>query len=290
MKRFKKVLGVVVCVAVLLGVFSLSVSANEALQPTLTVAGNASVTVVPDVAIVTFSIRTLADDPVASQEQNRARSNEIYAALEAIGIRESEIQTQWYNIRRHYDWETSSEMVPVEWDWYGNPIRFAPNPWGEPVFAGYETFHSVAVTLNNVDVDASMVGRVLDVSIAHGANMAGGFHFTLSPERRETSYLEALAIATTNARSRAETVAGPLGISNLRPIVINIENVRVNIPGVAATIQDSWGWDVSFSQAEMRAGSSANVWFDDVQISTELTPISPGEVSVFANVSIIFTF
>jgi len=290
MKKFKKVLGVVACVAILLGVFAPAVSANETLQSTLAVEGSARVMVVPDRAYVSFSIRTLDDDPIVSQEMNRNRSNEIYAALAAIGVSASDTQTQWYHIRRHYEWEMVSDQMPVEWDHYGNPVRFMPNHWYDMVFRGYETTHSISVTLNNIDVDASMIGRVLDVSVAHGANMASGVTFAVSPDRREVAYLEALGSATRIARSRAEAVIGPLGINNIRPVTVNIENIRINVPGVTTTVQDSWsgGWD-SFARMEMSALGSS-MWFDNVPVGGEFTPISPGEIPVSASVSLIFTF
>jgi len=300
MKRFKKVLGVVVCVAVLLAVLAPAAVANEVVFPTLVLAGSATITTVPDIASVTFSIRTFDSDPIASQEQNREHSNEIYAELNEIGIGLRDTRTQNYTLRRIYDNVRVDFQVRVYND-YGYHIGYRTEFRTDRIFRGYETLHSVLVTITDVDYDENLalVGKVVDLSISHGATQFGGVSFSLSDAQRARVYTEALEEAARRINERARTMMSMLGIYNIRPVTVNIENVRVNVtqpptaPGGGAGGSANMAPNAPTEMLDAAGAGSANASAQsqvNVTPSPVFTPISPGETTVTASVSVMFTY
>ncbi|GHV44565.1 hypothetical protein FACS189492_1100 [Clostridia bacterium] len=293
MKRSKKVLFSFVCFAVLFGVSS-AVFADEQVLPTLTVAGSATVRTVPDIAYVHFSIKTRNDDATVSQEENRTKSNAIYAELNKIGVANADTRTQSYTIRPIYENVQVQERTPTEFDADGNAVRFKTENKTDRIFQGYETVHIIVVTIDGVDEDVSLVGKVVDLSISYGANQSNGVSFALSDGKRNGVYVEALDEATGRANQRAKTVAVGLGLTYIKPVTVNIENIRVNTSSPVVAPSTSTYADGSFSGGNSALSPSPSAAMDmDVADSVPVvvyTPISPGEASVTASVWIIFTY
>lgn len=253
---------------------SLTVFAGEQPLATLTVAGNATIKTVPDIAYVTFSIKTFEYDAKASQEENKVKSNSIYAELDILEVDKKDIKTQSYTIKPIYENIRVEEKKAVEIDGVTEYVTEYKN---EAIFKGYETVNTIVVTVNDVDKDVALVGKIIDLSISNGANQANGVSFVLSDEKRDTVYLEALHEATERVNKKAQTVATGLGVTGLRPLTINIENINVNMtkPPVYPAYSSGGG-----GSAEYR----------DAAVEEFYTPISPGETSVSANVAVIFTY
>ena len=265
MKSSKKITVFFLLILIIIVNSSLTSFASEQLISTLTVAGNAAVKTVPDIAYVTFSVKTFEYEAKSSQEENKKKSNNIYLELDKLKVDKKDIKTQSYTIRPIY------ENVRIE-----ENSEYKTEYKTESVFKGYETVNTIVVTINNVDEDVILVGKIIDLSISNGANQANGVSFILSDEKRDIVYLEALDEAADRVNKKAQTVGSRLGIVELKPLTVNIENINVNI--VRPAVYPSGG------------GGSGAVPNENNAAEEIYTSISPGETSVSANVSVIFTY
>jgi uncharacterized protein YggE len=170
--------------------FCVPVSAMAA-QPTLiTVTGQGRATAAPDMATMGLTITTNANSATAATSDN----NEIFAQLgqrlHALGVAERDIHTTYYN------------------------VNYSPRPEGPvPNYGtqyGYIVSRGVSVTLQRTGV----VGKAVDAAIAAGVNHVDNVSFGVADNHALT--LKALADAVTQARSRAQAIAGAAGLRIVR--------------------------------------------------------------------------
>ena len=132
----------------------------------------------------------------------------------------------------------------------------SPESRDAPRIVAYNASNTVSVRLQNL----SMVGPVIDAGLKAGANQLEGVQFGLRNEL--PSRQQALKQAVTEARRKAEAMA---------------EALQINLGEV---LEVSEGGSVSpFPKFEARASVL------EAQ-SAVATPVSPGEIEVFANVTI----
>jgi len=86
--------------------------------PTITVTGEASRTVHPDLLDIGLTISTIGSDTADSQAKNAAETASVKAALLAAGVNESEIQTVSYYTNPVYN-ESCSSCYPQPYYSYG---------------------------------------------------------------------------------------------------------------------------------------------------------------------------
>lgn len=134
------------------------------------------------------------------------------------------------------------------------------NKEGTRTLIGYRVTHTLEVTVLDIDV----LGAWLDAAMQEGANQISGPTFGLqNPERLEA---QALAEAVRKARAKAEVLARASGTYLKRVLHIS-ENVNTPI------------------SVAPRAAFTA---MDAVMVESTPTSISPGEVTVSAQVSITY--
>ena len=133
---------------------------------------------------------------------------------------------------------------------YGNPKPGEENP---PLI-GYRASNVLAVEVENL----TLVGRVIDTGLAAGINNVQGVSFDL--KNADAARSQALERAVTQARSKAETLARALGMRLDGIVEVNESGVNVNPP------------QPMYARAAMMMDAA--------------TPVSPGEVSVSAGVTI----
>lgn len=121
----------------------------------------------------------------------------------------------------------------------------------------YVADHEVTVQLDGT----SKVGAVLDAAVAAGANNSWGVSFGLKDPAAARA--QALQAAITDARSRADAMATALGVS---------------ITGVGAASEASYSTPPIEPGVRAAAAPSAS------------TPVQPGELTVTADVNVIYTF
>lgn len=221
--------------------FQPSLSEEHAFNKTIEVSGSGVVKVTPDevhlmVAVVSESLT--AQD---AAEMNAENMTKVFAALKKAGI--GEVKTRQYFITPIYEWV---EEITLE------------GKRQKSVIVGYR-----ATNLIEVECKPEDAGKAIDAAVMGGANQIDSISFQLSETLSESSYGDALRKAVKNAQSKADVVAGELGIVNIYPVRISVEDFYV---------------PVYRSIAPMEGAAAAP------------TPITPSEVEVSARVSIVYAF
>ncbi|MBI4258929.1 MAG: SIMPL domain-containing protein [Actinobacteria bacterium] len=164
-------------------------TSSEPAKRTVSVSGIGRVTRAPDEALVSLGVRTEAADPAEAMNQNARRMNAVLSALTDAGVDREDIATT--NVSLYPNWENES----------GTP-------------SGYVAENQIEVTVT----DLERIGKVLDVAVEAGANIAGGISFRLSDDNvgRE----EALRGAVADARDKAEILAAATGATLGRVVTI----------------------------------------------------------------------
>ncbi|MDD5421709.1 MAG: SIMPL domain-containing protein [Synergistaceae bacterium] len=129
--------------------------------------------------------------------------------------------------------------------------------------AGYSVINSIRVTV----MDLKKVSDVLDMTVKEGVNQSNSISFGVTDEERNRLYLQALSQAVVNAKEKANTIATAAGITISKPANI--------IEGSSA----------HFVQPNYRA-------MDMAKMASEAapTPISEGEMTIGANVTVIYDY
>jgi uncharacterized protein YggE len=173
--------------------------ADEPKAATLTAAGEASVFVVPDIAVVTIGVSSTGRTAQAALSQNNNNMQAVLAAIKAAGIEDKDVGTAGLNVSPTYA-----------------PDR-DPNP-GKIV--GYSVANEVRVTIH----DFVQAGNVLDKVVAAGANQVNGIAFELSDRGGPTD--QALKAAVADAARKAGLMADAAGVKLVRLISLSTQESR----------------------------------------------------------------
>lgn len=131
-----------------------------------------------------------------------------------------------------------------------------PDNW-KPSINGYEVNNSIIIKTDKLD----MAGKLIDAAYKAGANSIENIHFNLHEPRQ--FWNEAISMATTNAINDAKVIASAAGVNLGRLLSINLDNSNTIVP---------------------RAN---NVYFAKIA-SSDVPPIEAGDVTITANVTIIY--
>lgn len=202
-----------------LAVLAVPAAAQETPRiPTLSANGAGSVSVVPDIAIVSIGVMTRAATAREALDANNAEIRKVVDTIRAEGVAERDIGTSGFTVSPVYE---------------SRPPRASGNGLEEmPRITGYQVSNTVRVTIR--DIAAS--GAVLDKVVSAGANQIDSIQFDISD--REKPADEALADAIRDANRKAELMARAAGVRLVRILDINASS---GVP--------------MFGKAEMRAVS-----------------------------------
>jgi uncharacterized protein YggE len=160
-------------------------SAQEPTQPRITVTGEASISVEPDVAQLRAGVVTDAKTAREAAEANSRTMNAVMAAVRALGIAERDVQTSRYSIQPTYE-----------------PAR----PQRDRI-SGFQATNSVTLKIRQID----KLGEIIDRLAVAGANSMGGVEFLVSDPSKQLDEARKQAIA--DARRRAELYASAAGVA-----------------------------------------------------------------------------
>jgi hypothetical protein len=158
---------------------------NQDDRATLTVTGEATVSVAPDRAIVRLGAFAEAEDADEAQSQVNETVADITAAIRALEIEGVTIQTQNLSLAPRYGDRRDRS--------------------GDRQITGYRANLTIAVTVDTID----RAGDIVDAALDEGANTLQGISFTLRDDAEATR--DALRQAVQDARTKAEAIAGALG-------------------------------------------------------------------------------
>jgi uncharacterized protein len=182
---------------------------TKAKRPSITVIGEAVVTVEPDQAEIDIGVVTQSRTAIEAANENAAKLSQVLTELKKLAGAQGEIKTAGYSLIPNYRY---------------------PKEGGKPEIVGYTASNIVRAkvwALNNV-------GKLIDAAMRSGANRVQRLIFTLKDE--QAAQQQALRDATTKAKAKAEEVARALGvkITKVQSVVESGHGVRpIMAEGVA---------------------------------------------------------
>jgi len=169
----------------------------------ITITGNGSVSVAPDMAVVTTRVVTAADTAPGALSENSAAVAAVISDIKDAGIEAKDIQTSGFSIYPRYDRSDNQANTP-------------------PKIVGYEVSNGVRVNIR----DLEKLGGILTSVVDSGANQIGGIQFEVSDP--EVKLNEARKAAVADARERAELYAAAAGVELGQ--VLNISETGAVMP------------------------------------------------------------
>ena len=185
--------------AYLVAAFALLLSApalaQSDLPPAISVTGEASISVPPDLAAVDAGVASDAKTARDASEANNAAMAKVLAALKAASIDAKDIQTSRLSLQPQY----------------------APNRAGPSSVVGYRASNRVTVRIR----DVGKVAGVIDTLVGAGANDIGNISFEVSQASKLLDDAREKAVA--DARRKAEIYAKAAGVTLGAPLSISEE-------------------------------------------------------------------
>ncbi|WP_041723365.1 SIMPL domain-containing protein [Caldicellulosiruptor hydrothermalis] len=179
-------------------------SASYQAKTEITVKGQASVYVEPDIAILTFGVVSEDISADAAYSQTAAKINKTIDAVKKLGIDPKDIKTLRVNVYPKYSYNKDD---------------------GTSKIVGFYASTDLTVTVRNL----SIVGKVIDTAFKNGVNTFSSLTFDIS--NSSPYYNQALSKALENAKQKAATIAKGLGLSLGKPKSVT-ENSYVNNPPI----------------------------------------------------------
>jgi uncharacterized protein YggE len=165
--------------------------------PTVSVTGEATVSVPPDLAQVDGGVSSDAKTAREAFEANNAAMGKVLLTLKSAGIDEKDIQTSRLSLQP----------------------QSAPNRSGGPLaIVGYRASNRITIRVR----DVSKVANVIDTLVGAGANDVGGINFMVSNASKHLDDAREQALA--DARRKAEIYAKAAGVTLGTPVSITEES------------------------------------------------------------------
>ena len=169
-------------------------NSNKVIQ----VVGNAQFSVKPDKALVYIQVQTNATTAQEAKNMNTNMYDNIISALKLIGIQDSDIETENYNI---YPSCTYSEKGQI--------------------CNGFIVSNAIKVSTTNFDI----LSKIVDAAVDNGG-LINYINFELSNDKSNSYKADALKMASEDAKNKATAVAAGQGskVGNLVSISVNDYN------------------------------------------------------------------
>jgi uncharacterized protein YggE len=168
---------------------------NDA-PPTISVSGEGTVSVPPDMALIDGGVSSEAKTAREAAEANNAAMGKVLLALKAGGVDEKDVQTARLSLQPQYAQQTKP---------------------GPNVVVGYRASNRVTIRLR----DVTKVAATIDTLVSSGANEIGGINFMV--EKASKLLDEARTEAIADARRKAEIYAKAAGVTLGAPRSISEE-------------------------------------------------------------------
>jgi uncharacterized protein len=163
--------------------------------PAITVSGEATISVPPDLAQVEAGVTSDGKTAREASEANNVTMGKVLLALKAAGIDAKDIQTSRLSLQPQ-----------------SAPNRSTPN-----AIVGYRASNQVTVRLH----DVTRVASTIDLLVGAGANDIGGINFMVSQASKLLDDAREQAVA--DARRKAEIYAKAAGVTLGAPLSISEE-------------------------------------------------------------------
>lgn len=205
--------------------------------PTISVNGEGVVEVSPDRATISIGVVNRDKDSARAQSANAKAASEVIRAVIGLGVDKKNIRTGNYSFRQLFRNDANRNRM----------------------FEGYEVNNTVTIIVD----DLSLVGKVIDSSLSHGANSIESLEFGIRD--RTALENEALKLAVNNARAKAEVVAASLGksIVGVRSVSINSGNVSApRFAKVAMAVNEAADYQTPIESGTLNCSASVHIEFE----------------------------
>jgi uncharacterized protein YggE len=186
---------------------------NSTPDQTVNVNGEATVSVVPDLLTIHFSVQTNGSTAKEAKDENAKIMDDVITALLDEGFSRDEIVTSGFNVFEEYDW-TDDGRKP----------------------AGYKASHNLRIEMPTDDTEK--LGTAIDAGIDNGA-LLNYINFELSPELQSEYKSQATVLASQNARQKAEAMAEGLGMKLGKVVSVSDTQFGGYAPFRAYAMEDS---------------------------------------------------
>ncbi len=164
-----------------------TVTVAQPQQTGISVSGNGSVTVVPDIALLNLGVEVTRKTVAEAQSAAAEAMEDIRDSLARNGIEERDIATQYFGIRPQYDYRRE----------------------GMPRLTGFVVSNQLSIKVREMD----HVSEVLDDAISAGGDAVRVNNVSFTVDEPERYLEEARQKAMEDARQRAEQLASLAGVT-----------------------------------------------------------------------------
>lgn len=210
---------------------------------TITVEGTGEATAIPDVARISFSVTEDATTVADAQNAATTKTDEALAALEDLGVEESDVKTLSYNVYPQYEYQNCTAM-------------YCPPTMSSPRIIGYEVSQTIEVTVR----DTAKAGDILQALGTTEVQNISGPNFTV--DDADSVKAEAREMAIAEAKEKAKQLAKELGVS-LGKVVSFYENTPYPMYG--------YGGDMRMESAVAQAAPSLPTGEQETSVSVSIT-------------------
>lgn len=170
---------------------------NFSTQNTISVNGNAVQKVSPDEITIYFNVDTKGKTSIEAENSNTEITQNLKKNVIELGFSEDDVTTENFNIYPEYDYSQGQKLI------------------------GYRASHSLKVALP-IDKQ-NKIGEVIDAGAKAGAGISY-INFELSPALEQQSKAEAIKIAASDAKVKAESMATGFGKKLGRLVSVTLDN------------------------------------------------------------------
>ena len=169
----------------------------------VSVSGEGTVKVTPDMASVRFGVVVRNENPEEARRINAETSREAMNTIRGLGIEDSKLSLQTLRLQpvREYNQETRRQEEK-----------------------GYEAARELVVIVENLDQLPTLVAEI----VQKGANRLNGITYGL--KNKDAAKDEALVLAVQRARVKAELMGSTLGVQLGRVVQIQEEGMSIPQP------------------------------------------------------------
>jgi uncharacterized protein len=203
--------------------------------PSVTAQGEAVIIAEPDQAQIDIGVLTQARTAPDAAKENAEKLSRVLAQIKKLLRKGDEVKTTGYTLNPNYRYPQG----------------------GKPEITGYTAANVLQIRTG----DLPGVGKLIDAGMQSGANQINRLVFTLKDDH--SAQVQALRMAAQKARSKAEEMAGALGLK-----IIGVLSLTENERGVRPIIAQTRGM-----QAEALASAAP-------------TPVETGTIEVRSSVTL----
>jgi uncharacterized protein len=230
------IVGAVILLAIGAAIYFKSNSAGN----TITVDGEATAEVAPDLITVYFNVQTTGTNSQEASDANTVIVNKLTDNIVALGFSKDDLQTQSFTIYPQYDYSQSKQTL-----------------------TGFMATSSLEIKIPVDQKDKT--GSVVDAGTNAGAGISY-IDFELSPSLQRTAKRAAIENASADANVKAQAIADGFSKKLGRLVSVSLDQFNYR-PGILYASSDSSGAGVSSAPQAKQAASNINPSNQEVSAS-----------------------